>query len=114
MAHAGFCRGVGIRGCAEPGAFVNQSFQAAGPLAPEFVDISARIWSTTITTISLGREARRGAFAGVVAGAGFGVCVQLGTANSSATATAAMNLLRTLRCGLLLDVIAWSPDSSGV
>jgi len=45
---------------------------------------------------------------------GFGVCVQLGAANSNANAIAAIYLLRMLRCELVLDFIAWSPDSCEV
>ena len=39
MADAGFGGGIGVGGIAEPGAFVNQALEAAGPLGEEFVDV---------------------------------------------------------------------------
>ena len=39
MADAGFGGGVGIRGGAKPSAFIDEAFEAAGPLAAKFVDV---------------------------------------------------------------------------
>jgi len=57
MADAGLGCGVGVGCLVEPGSFIDQAAKTASPLMEEFVDVVARIWSTTSRTTSLGRRA---------------------------------------------------------